>query len=431
MATLRSQFSIDGVIDTKNNVMENINRLCTASGCWLSYDTNTGLWSVIINQATTPVYHFNDSNIVGSINVTGKGINEYYNKVTVQYPNADIRDQTDYVDMIIDPANRFAQELDNTLQITMECINNSTQAQQIGSQELKQSRVDKMIEFRTDFSALGLKAGDVVTVTHPYYEFDHKPFRISKITEDDTDDGSIVLSISAFEYDASVYNNDLTVVARDKKTGIVPKGANAALTASDQAAAANASANSLFNNADFMNNLQSTLASYLGNIGGLPLAEHYHNTLLNGDGSTQQGVQTLISFWPPVVGSYLIQVWVRYGIYYDTALHPAVAPPLGIKKITRLKRWHINQWLPEGGANDSVRCGGEWDDAFNVHTLMWHFDIASDQVGIEQIFGLQLETNYPNSYTDGYLWFPAETGTIVLGDHVYAVIKKLSDTSLG
>jgi len=231
-------FEINGVIDTSQNVFDNLNTLATASGCWLTYDVATGLWSVIINRAGSSTKSFNDSNIIGGISVTGSGINECYNKVTVEFPHKDLRDQIDYIDLAIPEAERFDNEEDNILNIQLNIVNDPVQAQYIAAVELKQSRVDKIIEFRTDYSALGVKAGDLIDVTASAYGFSSKVFRVIKLVEIDNDDGNIELQITALEYDSNVYNSTgLIRSERTKKTGILPKITNEELqTLDDQAA---------------------------------------------------------------------------------------------------------------------------------------------------------------------------------------------------
>lgn len=237
MATLENAFQINGVIDTTQSVLNNLNTLCTASGCWLSYDVTQGLWSVVINAAGTSIKSFDDSNIIGNINISGSGINELYNAVSIEFPHKDLRDQTDYVDLEIPATDKYPNEVDNTLNMSLQCINNPVQAQYIATVELNQSRLDKIIEFRTDYTAIGLKAGDIIDVTSEMYGFVAKPWRIVSLVESDAEDGSIQISITALEYSDSVYDNsNLIQTERNKKTGIVPKSQNTALTDSDDAA---------------------------------------------------------------------------------------------------------------------------------------------------------------------------------------------------
>lgn len=238
MSTIQTNlFTINGVVSTDKSVLQNINTLCTACGAWMTYDIAEGKWAVVINRAGTSVASFNDSNIIGGINVSGTGINELYNTCSVEFPHKDLRDQTDYVDLEIDDITwqYFPNELPKNMDIKIDLINDPIQATYIGTSELKQSRVDKVIQFRTDYSKIGLKAGDLIDVTAEMYGYSAKMFRITKIEEDDGD--VLAISITALEYNEDIYNTEgLTRKLREKKTGIVPKAANTALTNLDNQA---------------------------------------------------------------------------------------------------------------------------------------------------------------------------------------------------
>jgi len=227
-------FEINGIVDTSQTVLDNLNTLATASGCWLTYDVGTGRWSVIINRAGSSTKSFDDGNIIGGISVRGTGLVESYNKVTVQFPHKDLRDQIDYIDLVIPAVDRYENEQDNTLNIQFDIVNDPIQAQYIAAVELKQSRVDRVIEFRTDYSALGLKAGDLIDITAESYGFTNKVFRVTRVNEIDNDDTTISLEITALEYDANIYDSTgLVRSERTKKTGILPKITNEELKTKD------------------------------------------------------------------------------------------------------------------------------------------------------------------------------------------------------
>lgn len=236
MPSINSQpFSINGVIDTSKSVMQNLQELSVASGCWITFDITTGKWSVIINQTGTSIASFNDSNIIGAINITGTGITELYNSCRVVFAHRDLNDIKDWILVSIPAGERFDNEQENTLEITSDLINDPIQAQIIASRELKQSRIDKIIQFRTDFSKFGLRAGDLIDVTTSMYGFTNKIFRIISISEEDGDDNNIVLDITALEYDADIYNTTgLVYTVRDRSNDIPPKSLNAAVELSDQ-----------------------------------------------------------------------------------------------------------------------------------------------------------------------------------------------------
>jgi hypothetical protein len=233
MTTLSNErFAINGVIDTGKNVLENINILCTASSCWATYDVAEGRWSVIINREGASIASFTDNNIIGGINISGTGVVELYNSATIEFPHRDLRDDADYVDLKVAEEDRFPNELDNRLSIGVDCINDPIQAQLIATVELKQSRVDKVIEFRTDYTNIGLKAGDIIDITSDVYGYTAKKFRITRLEEDDSE--GLAIAITALEYDEDIYSTEgLVREVRDKKTRIIPEELNEAIEVSN------------------------------------------------------------------------------------------------------------------------------------------------------------------------------------------------------
>jgi len=227
-----TRYSINGLLATEDTVLNNLEKLTNAAGAWLTYDIHAGKWSVIINKSGTSAYSFNDSNIIGPIRISGTGLDSLYNKVTVTYPHEDLRDQKDVISIEIPAGDRNANEPDNTLNITYDIVTNPVQAELLGFIELKQSRVDKIVTFRTDYSRINVKAGDVIDITSTVYNFDAKLFRVITVREVDTDEGGIDIEITALEYDETVYDtSNLNRYTRTTSTGIVSIGN---ITAPDQ-----------------------------------------------------------------------------------------------------------------------------------------------------------------------------------------------------
>ena len=224
LSILPTQFSINGVIDPTAPVFQNMERLANNSGCWLTYDVHQGKWSVVINQAGTSAKSFDDSNLIGSVSISGTGITEMYNGVKVNYPLGEINDEVDFIKIDIDSADRQQNEEDNVLDINLDLCNDPVQAQHLGLRELKQSRVDLMVSFKTDYSAIDLNAGDIIDITNSHLGWTNKLFRIMTLSEFDDDDGGISIEITALEYDADVYINDLERLSVSNSNGIVTKG---------------------------------------------------------------------------------------------------------------------------------------------------------------------------------------------------------------
>jgi hypothetical protein len=223
--TLADRYQINGLLDTARPVMENIEKICSAAGSWLSYDIHEGKWGVVINTTGTAVASFDDTNILGSISVSGTGINELYNSVKVEFPHRDLRDSADFVTIEIPDGDRNANEEDNTLNLTYDIINEPIQAQLLGLIELKQSRIDLAIAFQTDFSSINVKAGDLISVTNARFAFNAKLFRVITSSEIQDDDGAIRIEITALEYDPDVYSTaDLFRFTRTDENGIITIG---------------------------------------------------------------------------------------------------------------------------------------------------------------------------------------------------------------
>jgi len=223
--TLADRYQINGLFDTAMPVMNNIEKITSNAASWLKYDIHEGKWGVTINQQGTSQASFDDSNILGDIDVAGTGLKELYNKVKVEFPHRELRDSADFVTIEIPDADRNANEQDNTLQLTYDTINEPIQAQLLGLIELKQSRVNLVINFVTDYSYINLKAGDLIDVTNARFGFTNKVFRIITIQEQQGDDGALTMKVTALEYDANVYSEaDLFRYTRTDANGIITIG---------------------------------------------------------------------------------------------------------------------------------------------------------------------------------------------------------------
>lgn len=221
-STLPARYKINGLLDTKRPVMENLEKICNACGTFMTYDIHQGLWGVVINKTEATVAKaFTDANIIGPVQVQGTSILNLYNKVRVEFPLRDTADGTDFIEIEIPSGDRYPNEPDNVLQIRLEMCNEPVQAEIIGLIELKQSRIDQIVTFETDYSTLNLNAGDIISVTHDLYQFSAKQFRVITLKEVDGDDGSIRIEVTALAYDANVYDtSDLGRYIRSDRNGI-------------------------------------------------------------------------------------------------------------------------------------------------------------------------------------------------------------------
>jgi hypothetical protein len=222
---LAARYRINGVLNTSQSVLENLENLASSAASWLSYDVQKGQWSLVINRADTAVAAFNDSTIIGSISINGTGIDDLYNRVKADFPNRDIRDAADFITIALPSNERNSNEYENTLNVAYDLINEPVQAEILGFIELKQSRVDLVIRFTTDYSYTVLTAGDLITVTNARLAWTNKIFRIMAINEKQDESGQLLVDITALEYDTGVYSlADLFRFTRSDQNGIITIG---------------------------------------------------------------------------------------------------------------------------------------------------------------------------------------------------------------
>jgi hypothetical protein len=224
-SVLPYRYRINGVLSTDKTVMQNMEMITSAAQSWLTYDINLGKWAVVINEPGTSTVSFDDSNIIGPISVQGTGLRELYNTVRVEFPHVDLADEPDYIEDTIPEVDRNANEPDNTLVINLDLINDPVMAESLGIVELKQSRVDRVIRFTTDYTHLGIKAGDLIDVTNSVLGYTNKMFRVVSMAEADAEDGGLNITITALEYDANVYDlSDIFRYERSNQNGLVTIG---------------------------------------------------------------------------------------------------------------------------------------------------------------------------------------------------------------
>jgi hypothetical protein len=154
--------------------------------------------------------------LIGGIDINPLDLNQTYNSLEVQYPDANISDQTNYkvVDLTdpstawYDPTLLSPNEPDNRIVVQFPQVNNYIQAVYLGVRRLLQSREDLVISCQLDYSGIQIEAGDVVRVTLAEYGWTDKLFRVSQVQETKTSDGFLGARITAFEYNATIYGDN-------------------------------------------------------------------------------------------------------------------------------------------------------------------------------------------------------------------------------
>lgn len=206
------RYRIDGGLSTFSTVAENINQLCLATGSFFAYNNKLGKFQLIVNRAATSgelanAFVFNDYNITSSIQISSTDLFSLYNQVEVEFPSQIQNDQTDTITLDIDPALRNPQEPDNEISYRLDLVNHRARAGNLGLIELRQSRLNTVLQFTADYSAMQVNVGEVVKVTQPLYGWTDKLFRVMRTTEVEDSEGMLSVDVLLLEYDASVYTH--------------------------------------------------------------------------------------------------------------------------------------------------------------------------------------------------------------------------------
>jgi hypothetical protein len=226
-ATSQVRYQINGVISAGDTVKNNLDRIAISSAAWTTFDYSEGNWKVIPNRKATATeltnaFVFNDDNIIGDIGITATNLEDLYNQLEVEYASRKIRDQNDYFRAEIDPSAMNDLEPRNVLSLRLDLCNNALHSGRIGLIELKQSRVDLIISFRSDYSALQCEAGDIVKITTDVYGFEDKLFRLTKIREVEDEQGGISVEITALQYNADIYDDETLEDSADTPGSGIP-----------------------------------------------------------------------------------------------------------------------------------------------------------------------------------------------------------------
>jgi hypothetical protein len=205
------RYRINGVVDTGQSCLNNINSIMIVCDSWNQYNAAKGQWSIVINKATTSAYAFDDSTIIGEIRVSAYDITSSVNQIEAEFPSAQNRDQSDFVYYETPAELLYPNEPVNKQSVQFSMTNDSVQAQYLATRILEQAREDLIVSFSTAYPGIQVDAGDVVTVTNSSYGWSNKPFRVMRVSEASLPDGSLGASFELNEYNAQVYDDkDIT-----------------------------------------------------------------------------------------------------------------------------------------------------------------------------------------------------------------------------
>jgi hypothetical protein len=221
----QARFTFNGVIDTNQSIMSNLQAMAACCDCLLKYNEITGLWGVIVQS---PSYSYamdlNDSNIISAIQVTPLDMVSSYNIAEVKFPDGSENDSFNsatYNLAVLNPSLMYPNEPVNKQSITLPLVNNSVQAQYLANRFLEGGREDLQLKLTINYAGFQLEAGDLVTVTNTNYGWVAKVFRVSQVIENFEQGGQLTTSLTLMEYNPAIYDDiPITQFTPSPNTGI-------------------------------------------------------------------------------------------------------------------------------------------------------------------------------------------------------------------
>lgn len=225
ISATQARFKFDGVVNTNNTIMTNLQLMATSCDCLIKYNEITAQWGVIVQQPTyTVAMALDDSNIISGLSISPLDISNTFNIAEVKFPdgaNQDTFASATFDLAQLNPSLLFPNEPVNKQDITLQFVNNNVRAQLLANRFLESCREDLQVQAKINYVGLQLEAGDIVTITNTNYGWSSKLFRITKITQEFGSDGTISASLSLMEFNPAVYDDaNITEFTPSPNTGL-------------------------------------------------------------------------------------------------------------------------------------------------------------------------------------------------------------------
>lgn len=200
------RYKLDAVIDTGSSVFDNFRELLASFRG--SPNRTNGLIGVSVETAGNPVAAFDESNLVGAVQISTSGTNNRYNRVIVRFPDKNSDNYQTNEAVYPPPASQLYQDWlaeDNGKELTKEMEVNTFASQGDAEQNAeiiaKRSRADLTVKFRGRGVARLVLPNDIVSLTVGSYGWVERPVRI--VSRREMDNG--VFEFEAVEHQNAIY----------------------------------------------------------------------------------------------------------------------------------------------------------------------------------------------------------------------------------
>jgi hypothetical protein len=201
----QKRYTLNGVVNTSETNMDTLQKMLTS--CRGSLVFSGGFYKLVLDKTETATLTFDESNVMGDYEIIRGGKDMLANRISANFFNPDREWQADFA---FEESAAY-KTTDNDLllekKIELPFTADMLMAKYIALQNLKASRQNIIINFRTTQDGLLAEIGDVIYIklANPGWDTlnsnQGKLFRVLQIGIEASDE----VTISAIEYDANVY----------------------------------------------------------------------------------------------------------------------------------------------------------------------------------------------------------------------------------
>ncbi len=204
-------FDTNSVIDTSQNIIDNVRELLKGCRGYLPY--TGGKYKLIIETTGSASITLTEDDIIGGYNLSIPTKNERYNRVIIGFVNPARNFQVDEVQFPpIDDSGLTSADQHATMKtadggfllegrFSFKTLTSPYQAEEMAEVILRRSREAITLGLNVSFDAYDLAIGDIVNITHSSLGFSAKAFRVMGITFNE----DFTIGLSLVEYQASHY----------------------------------------------------------------------------------------------------------------------------------------------------------------------------------------------------------------------------------
>lgn len=195
----------NGTIQYDKSFKENLEAMLSTFGGVL-YESN-GVLYMTVDAPDLPVQHFDESNIVGSVNITTGTKSDYVNTMDSTYTNPDNDYSEDIIRYPSDAINNSTVASDGYIikkDLNYKWVQDKTQLATLSNIELLKSKyISNTITFNTFIT--DMKVFDVFTISFKEAGFVNNKYRVVSRTVPMTVDKTGIIQITAISYDDGIY----------------------------------------------------------------------------------------------------------------------------------------------------------------------------------------------------------------------------------